>query len=56
MRKNKNEYHQSRLRESANDSKPFWKAVKKIYPTNFKETISKAMLIGKRISTYIQKK
>ncbi|MEM6812713.1 MAG: reverse transcriptase family protein, partial [Pseudomonadota bacterium] len=51
IRKAKNEHSQRLLRESANDPNRFWKAVKKIYPTKVKETISKAMLIGERLTT-----
>ena len=51
VRKAKNSPGKKILKESANDPNRFWKTIKTIYPTKVKETMTKTMLIGERITT-----
>ena len=51
VRKAKNSHSEKILKESANDPNRFWKTIKTIYPTKVKETMTKTMLIGERITT-----
>ena len=51
VRKAKNSHSKKILKKSANDPNRFWKTIKTIYPTKVKETITKTIFIGERITT-----
>ena len=51
VNKAKNSHNKKILKDSVKDPNRFWRTVKTIYPMKIKETMTKTMLIGERLTT-----